>query len=1587
MTLTPLRPNWTHGPGHTPPDGSLDELILAQATRTPDAPAIRQWDTTLTYAELVARAADLAARLTGLGVGPETRVGLCARRTPLMPVAVLGVLLAGGAYVPLDPGHPRARLEEVLDDAGIAVVVVDGAGAELLGGCDRVLVGIAEAGAGSAGAAGPAGPDAAGNIQAARPVSAEKAAYVLYTSGSTGRPKGVVVGHRSVVAFTSATVAHFGLDGSCRSIAFSALGFDVSVLDMLAPLTAGGCVQLVPDEDRVDPARLQRFLEEHEVTWGFIPPALLPLVDPARLPHLRDLVTAGEPPGPEQVARWSAHARFHNWYGPTESTVCVVGGAFDGVWRRPLPIGRPLRGCRAHILDEEMNECPPGVPGELFIGGPQVGRGYLGRPGLTADRFVPDPFSEEPGARLYRTGDHVAWEDDGSIAFMGRLDRQVKVQGQRVEIGEVESALRAHPGVLQAVVDFAGELVAYVTPRDAPGLAALREDLSVRLPSYMLPSRLVRLDLLPLNSSGKVDLAALKAAGPDEDEAAGQEDGAGGLAGIWARVLQAPAPGDEDDFFQHGGHSLRAMRLVAAIRAELGREVSVEDVYAARTFGGLSALVERAPRGSGGVPPTGSPAALSPAQRRMWFVERLAPDSAAHNIAMAERVRGPLDPAALRRALTAVVTAHEVLRWRVGARDGVPEVSVAPPYEVELPVGEASPQELAGLLEAEAQARFDLAAGPLLRARLIRLAPDDHVLCLTVHHLVFDGWSQDVLYRDLAAAYRGQALEGASHGFADYVRWLRVQNDSTALAWWRDHLRDAPLVLDLPRDRPRPPEQTFRGAACRAELDPATAGRIGALAAGLGATPYAVLLAAFARQLSRLSGREDLVIGAAYADRPHVAFDRLVGMCVQVLPLRLRPAGGFDEQVTACTRELNAAIRHRDVPLTPLLESLRLPRDLSRNPITQVLFNMYNFAEARLDLPGCASEPLRPGLPGALFDLTMYVSERAGGYALELVYNPDLYSAERMEALLTGYVDLLGELLTGHRAPQPPPRELPGWEGPGLLDGAAYESLRRRTVAAIRRAGIRPGETVAVLAARVPELPGLLLGVLASGARWLIVDSAHPPAVQERQASGAKAVIRCAPGLEGLEGLPEIVLTDEEDDTIHPERGYLSLTSGTTGDPKPVVTTDRPLAHFADWYVRTFGITPQDRFALLSGLAHDPALRDMFVPVRAGAQLSVPGQELLRDPVRLAAWLREHAITVLHLTPQLAAMLAGTGATLPAVRLVGVGGDRLTWAEAARLRRLTPAARLVAFYGTTETPQAHAWYELGEPTADPVPVGGPVEGSEILVLAADGRRAGVGELGEVVVRSRHLATGYLDPALTRERFDGDRFRTGDLGRLNPDGTVTLTGRADDQVKVRGFRVELGEVEAALAGCRDVRAAAARAEDGTLTGYVVPAGPGLTAHRVLERLRLILPEHAVPGEVVLLPALPLTPNGKVDRAALRRPPVRAAATAGGNGHLDGPTQKVVAQVWHAVLGVPRLRPDDNFFEIGGHSLAMAAVQARLKAATGRDIPIVELFRHPTIRTLAAHLDGGGGSPGLDRAARRLAVRRDRLRNRDEKGTTA
>ncbi|MEV6521213.1 amino acid adenylation domain-containing protein [Longispora sp. NPDC051575] len=991
--------------------------ILAQARRTPDAVAVRQWDVELTYRELVAGAFALAGELRAHGVGPESRVGICARRRPGMVVTVLGVLMSGAGYVPLDPDSPRQRLLDIVADAGTTLAVADEDGRTLLAGCGLDLVAVPGAPAPAVDLdtvePGPAGPD---NL-----------AHLIHTSGSTGRPKGILTTHRNVLGFVDGCVATTGAGPDTRAFGFASLGFDAATIDLFVTLSVGGAVQLVGDADRRDPARLHRFLREHRVTWGMATPTVLALLDPTDLPDWLLVISGGEALPAELIEAWTgpgtpAGRRFLNTYGPTETTVYTVTGDLAAPISGAVPLGVPMPAHRAYVVDADLCLVGPGEEGELLIGGPGVARGYLDRPALTAASFVPDPFSGEPGARLYRTGDVVSWRPDGRLAFLGRRDGQIKLRGQRIEPGEIEAVLREHPGVDQAAVEAVEgptglELVAFVAPADAPDRDALRAHAGLRLTGPMLPNRFVHLDALPRTASNKVDRVLLRSLAAEAPEA--------GPAPVdpvtthWRRILgTTPAPGD--DFFAAGGHSIAVMRLVAALRADLRRDLTAEDVYAGRTVAGITdRIAARAPI-EGPDLSTGNPPTLSPPQRRMWFHDQLALDGSPYNIALAERLRGPLDPAALGRALTAVAARHEVLRWRIPAESGVPYPVSGPLAEVPLPLVDLTdrPADLDGLLEAGAGVVLDLATGPLWRATLYRLAPDEHVLAVTLHHVVFDGWSTAPFFADLAAAYAGHALPAPEAGYADYAVWRaeREARDGDAdLTWWLGHLRGAPTVVALPTARTRPAVQTYRGARRTVPLPAEVDAGVRRVAADLGATPAAVLLAAFTVLLRRRTGDAEHVLGAVLADRRLAAFDDLVGFCVDVVPARLRTTdeSTFADHVRACRDELRAIAEHPSAPLERVVDALRLARDPSRPPLMQILFNVLNFDLPALALPGLRAEPVGVDVPGSPFDLTVYVAERAGLLAFDLLHNPDVYDEALIGALFADVVTVLTEAVAG----------------------------------------------------------------------------------------------------------------------------------------------------------------------------------------------------------------------------------------------------------------------------------------------------------------------------------------------------------------------------------------------------------------------------------------------------------------------------------------------------------------------------------------------------------------------------------------------
>ncbi|MEV4414361.1 amino acid adenylation domain-containing protein [Catellatospora sp. NPDC049609] len=1033
-----------HGPALDYPDRRFPDLVADRAAAHPDAPAVRQGDTTLTYGALCASAEALAARLPG----PEPLVGVCADRRPPLVVALLGVLASGAGYVPLDPALPPARLREIAREAGLRTVVCDEVGARLFAESGLHLVPIPDAadepsaaartdGHATAATADPSPADAlvttdVGRFTAGCPAAADDLAYVMFTSGSTGRPKGVMIPHEALTEFVTSLAALAGLDRGSVCLGFASIGFDASVIDLLAPLAAGGTVALAGAADRADPTRLQRFCADHGVTVAFLPPAVLPILDPEGLPELRVVLTGSEAPGPEQVARWTAgDRRFLNLFGPTETTVLVTWFEATGAWDRPLPIGRPAANHRVHVVDEWMRPVGLGEPGELLAGGTGLALGYLGAPELTEERFVPDPFSGIPGARLYRTGDLVAWDPDGELRFIGRIDRQVKIRGQRVEIGEVEAVLRAHPAVAHAAVaavdgPHGTTLVAFVTGAVTP--EALRGHCAAQLPAATVPARIHTVPELPLLSSGKVDLDRLVATadGPTGEHpfvppATPVEEQ---VAEVWAGLLGLVRVGRDDDFFDTGGHSITAMRLVAALRRRLARDVAVEDVLQGRTLRAIAARAQAAAALTDDRPVRGRPPALSPSQQRLWFLERYSPAAAAaYNIVLAERLRGPLDPAALQRALTAVAARQQVLRWRIPDADGVPYAVLDPAAELPLPVTDLSAlpaaereRELAGQLAAEAARRFTLATDTLWRNRLFRLGDDEHVLAITAHHAVFDGWSQAPLYDDLAAAYaKGPAaLPPLPATYADYVAWREQRRSRRAdgdLDWWTSHLDGVPTVLEVPGDRPRPAEQTYAGGHVGDWLDAATTADLLRFAREHGATPSAVLLAAFGLVLSSWAGQDELVVGTPAVDRRDPDFEQMVGFFIDIMPLRLRTdrERGFADHVRAARDELIAALAHPEAPLERIVQAFGLGGQVVRSPLVQVLFNVFNFDAPRLDLAGTVGEPVPVPAPGSAFDLTLYGVQRAGRTRIEIVYNSDLYTAARMRDLL----DALRQVIVG----------------------------------------------------------------------------------------------------------------------------------------------------------------------------------------------------------------------------------------------------------------------------------------------------------------------------------------------------------------------------------------------------------------------------------------------------------------------------------------------------------------------------------------------------------------------------------------------
>jgi amino acid adenylation domain-containing protein len=1159
-------------PGPARPLPLLPERFESQVARDPDAPAIVSADgAVLSYDALNARANQLARYLRAHGAGEDQLVAICAGRSPELITAMLAVLKAGAAYVPLDPGYPAERIAAMLADCRPRIVLTNEDGRSVLRAALTGLKGqtppVTDLEADLAAWAGLP----AGNLTDSGPAP-HHLAYVIYTSGSTGTPNGVLVEHRHLAAIAAAWEDALGLRPGLTHLQMASPAFDVCTADVVRALGFGGRLVLCPRELLADEAGLYEFIGRHGVNFAdFVPAVLGPLaayIESAggTLAGFETLVCGSDAWPAEDARRVRALAgpqvRVLNAYGVTEAAIDsaryeLPAGPGGPCRTSPrLPIGRPLPGVRLYLLDESGEPVPDGVTGEICIGGAGVARGYLRRPDLTARRFKASPFVA--GDRLYLTGDLGRRRPDGEVELLGRRDFQVKLRGLRVEPGDIEAALARCAGVRAAVVTTGpagGRLVAYylAVPGQEPDVAALRDQLAAVLPGYMVPSAYIALDAWPLTVNGKVDRTALPPPDLAGDAASADDTGPAtametALAPLWEEVLGAPRAGRHDDFFALGGHSLAAMRLVAKVRRALGREASPAAVLASPTLAGFARRLET--EGSEPLPPIGPadrsgqvPASF--AQQRLWFLAQLGAASDAYHMAQAWELAGPLDPIALSRAWDALTARHESLRTRFAAASGTAVLVIdpaGPPLGTDdLSAAPGQEARLAELRVRAAAAPFDLQAGPLARARLVTLAPERHAFLVTVHHIISDGWSMDVLARELSALYAAFAagqpnpLPPLPVQYADYAAWQRAwPAEATArqAGFWSRALDGAPAELALPADRSRPAEQDYRGDRVRFELDAELSGQLAELSRKHGVTLFMTLLAAWALVLSRLSGSEDVVIGTPTAGRRRDELAGLIGFFVNTLALRVDLAGGPDlAGLLRRVRDVTlAALDHQDLPFERVVELAAPARSLARTPLFQTMLTWQDDFDEALTLPGLTAAPLGDRYPVAKFDLTLGLAQIGGQITGALDYATALFDQATARRYVRYLRQVLGHLAVGRTgavtalpltseaersellawaAVEPGPEPVPigelfekaAAENPQLVAVAfedqsmTYGELNDRAsrlASHLRGLGVGPDRRVAVCLRRSPDLIVALAAVLKAGGAYVPLDPAYP---------------------------------------------------------------------------------------------------------------------------------------------------------------------------------------------------------------------------------------------------------------------------------------------------------------------------------------------------------------------------------------------------------------------------------------------------------------------------------------------------------------
>jgi tyrocidine synthetase III len=1678
---------------------TIDQLFQAQVEKSSDKMAVVEGrqdkaNVSLTYGALNEKANRLAARLKTKGVMADVIVGIMAERSVEMLVGIFAILKAGGAYLPIDTQHPTARKKFLLQDSGTGILLTQ----RHLFNQDKDLFDNLSMAMENVLFLDNDADDSSDNCQYQVTHTAADLAYVIYTSGTTGKPKGSLIEHRNVVNLVAGLNRRIYSDypTSLKVCMISPYVFDASVKQIFGALLMGHELCIVPEAARLDGNALLTFYQKYRIDISDGTPTHIRLLTevmketPAYL-DIKRFIIGGEVLTKKIVEEFYDLLKgtppvITNAYGPTECTVDAISydvtkkEATDG---DNIPLGKPLVNQQVYILNKANRLCPIGIGGELFISGLNVGRGYLNNSRLSKHKFVTNPFAQ--GERMYRTGDLARWLPGGDVEFIGREDEQVKIRGFRVELGEIESILLNHEKIKEAVVVLVSlaaddheesgnddlHLCAYTrmieSPDDGdigkttPYSQELRNYLLKYLPDYAVPNYFIQVPSIPLTANGKVDRRALPKPKPQITGTftAPANNLERKIALIWSRVLKIDPIdiGRESNFFQLGGHSLKATILAAKIHREFRIRMPLTEIFKLSTIKMLAGHISKQKETHFTPLEAGEDKEyypLSPAQKRLYILWQLDQSSMQYNMPVIMTAEGPMVRSKLEYIFKQIIERHEILRTSFLIIGDEPMQRIHSTVNLELEyhdlfrirkeTGSKSPIDK---IQSEFLQPFDLFNAPLLRLGLIKVEVERFILMIDMHHIVSDGISQRLLLEELMELYSGKELPVLNIQYKDYALW---QNNRAAMGllkeqeeFWLKEIAGEIPVLELPTDFPRPMSRDFTGSVFPFELDREKTEALEKIAMDEGATLYMVLIAVYTILLSRLSNQEDIIIGTPVGGRGHADLEHVVGMLVNTLALRnyTNPEKTLKAFISEVSDRTLEAFENQDYPFEDLVEKAAVNRDIRRNPVFDVMFSFFNNSREggidSLQIPGLKLSTRDYDHHMSKFDLTLNGLKIDHQLHFVFEYRTNLFKQETI-ARLAGYFKSLLSLIIKNSntkicqieltTPQEKQRilyEFNDTDADYQKDKTIYECFEaqvERTPEKIavsgtakntgkhhtltygelnqkanqfarhlREKGVRADTIVGIMIKRSVEMIIGIFGILKSGGAYLPIDSNYPG---ERisyilRDSHTGLLLSHNRLLNKIEGECQVIDPGKDEFRFNDisnlgkvntakNLSYVIYTSGSTGKPKGVAIEHRSVINRLNWMQKAYPISIGDVILQKTPVVFDVSVWELFWWSFQGSSLYLLGHGEEKNPDAIIAALENHHISVMHFVPSmfhyfLTYLEANPGSCqAESLKHLFCSGEALLPQHVKLFNRVfadNKKTRLINLYGPTEATVDVSYYNcLKELNIDRIPIGKPIDNIKLFVVSAGLNLQPPGIAGELCISGAGTARGYLNNIeLTGKKFianpfpvGGDRlYRTGDSCRWLEDGNIEFLGRIDRQVKIRGFRIELGEIESLLLKHNRIDEAVVVTRGDNLCAYIVPGeGQRISTTDLTVFLSNELPDYMIPGYFVFLERMPLTINGKIDYKALPAPD-----TGDESALPQNETQKKLAAIWAEVLGIEKstIGIDANFFKMGGHSLKAIMLTTRIHKAFNTKIPLVDIFKHPTIGKLAIYLKESVESP--------------------------